>query len=206
MCYAYNFHKLRRDQWLRSTLQGELKRGINRFGTFILTLSQFPRYICLVRQRQLWSGSLTFFNLPVLNPVSPSLQLSLSTVSTGLHSEAHGVLISLRTQASLVPTSSRPLRHHPSHIPGFLCPLECSLHPSLFGVSFQCILIMSMTNYYRRIIAQRIRAGTVGVFGEQPSVPRPDPSWLVSTVYPRLFLLISSCNKIQTPGDVCRGK
>ena len=145
-------------------------------------------YICQVRQRHLWSGSLTFFNLPdiwnchsVLNPVSPSLQLSLSIVSTGLHSEAHVVLISLTTQASLVPTSSRPLRHHPSQIPGFLCPLECSLHPSLFVVSFQCILIMSMTNYYRRIIAQRIRAGTVGVFGEQPSVPRPDPSWSVST-------------------------
>ena len=82
--------------------------------------------------------------------------------------------------------------------PSFFIWCLISMHPH--------ILIMSMTNYYRRIIAQRIRAGTVGVFGEQPSVPRPDPSWLVSTVYPRLFLLISSCNKIQTPGDVCRGK
>ena len=56
---------------------------------------------------------------------------------------------------------------------------------------FQCIPIMTMTYYYCCIIAQRIRAGTVGVFGEQPSVPKPDPSWsvLTVTVFSRVFLL-----------------
>ena len=44
-----------------------------------------------------------------------------------------------------------------------------------------------LKHYYCCIyIAQRIRAGTVGVFGEQPSVLRPDPSWLVRTVFSRL--------------------
>ena len=59
-----------------------------------------------------------------------------------------------------------------------------------------------LKHYYCCIyIAQRIRAGIVGVFGEQPSVPRPDPSWsvLTVTVFSRIFLLISSDNKTQTP-------
>ena len=59
-----------------------------------------------------------------------------------------------------------------------------------------------LKHYYCCIyIAQRIRAGIVGVFGEQPSVPKPDPSWsvLTVTVFSRVFLLISSDNKTQTP-------
>ena len=133
----------------------------------------------------------------MLYPISPSFQLSLSTVSAGLPqpNEAHSVLISLTTQASLVPTSLAITQ-------ATLCPLESSLHPALIGVSFafHCILIISMTHYYCRIIAQRIRAGTVGVFGEQPSVPRPYPSWSVST---DSFLQQDSDT---SPGDVCRGK